>query len=100
MARSSRSSSPTSRIGDGRARRAWLGTPGRDLRCAHCGRMTRLGAPNTDPMQATVDHVVEVARGSTDPNDQRYWLVACRHCNSSRGARYQQQPAHRTSERW
>ena len=70
-----------------------------DRRCAHCRAEVHIGAPNTDPLQATVDHAVEVARDMVDPMDTRYWLVACRSCNSRRGARYQQ-GGHHASEAW
>ena len=101
----SRNNSPSARVGRSpayiRLRAVWL--PANAHRgCAHCTRAVHVGAPNSDPLQATVDHSVEVDLGLVDPLDTTYWLVACRHCNSRRGAEYRQasERTHPVSEQW
>ena len=101
---SSRNNSPSAQVGRTpaymRKRKAWLASlPRERLRCVYCNRPVIVGAPNTNPLQATVEHSVEVGRRLVDPLDTAYWLLACRGCNSSRGATYQQGRDH-TSERW
>lgn len=102
---SSRNNSPSAQVGRTsaymRTRKRWLASiPIEQRRCVHCKRPVIIGAPNTNPLQATVDHSVEVDRGLADPMDTRLWVLACRSCNSSRGATYQQGAGAHTSERW
>lgn len=103
MSNSSRSSSPSGKVGRTRAyiklRRTWLAANAH-RGCAHCHQPVVIGAPNSNPRQATVDHIVEVDLALVDPLDTSYWLVACRGCNSSRGARYRQTRIEHHSEPW
>jgi len=57
--------------------------------CHWCGRDVYATAPKSNPMKATIDHMVEVDQAPHLAMDTSLWVVACLRCNSSRGSRYQ-----------
>lgn len=53
--------------------------------CYLCLSPVNIGAPNTDPMQATIEHVIPLSRGG-----EHVWenvRIACRDCNRRKGTK-------------
>lgn len=65
--------------------------------CHWCGRTTYPEAPPTYPLKTTIDHLIELDRAPQLSLNTAYWVIACRHCNTSRGATYRNtKPTRRT----
>ena len=65
--------------------------------CHWCGRTVYKDAPPTYPLKATIDHLSEVHRAPHLALDTTHWVIACRRCNTSRGATYRNtKPTRRT----
>jgi len=56
--------------------------------CHWCGCPVSMQLPKAHPLNATVDHLIEVDRAPYLAMDVSNWVVACRRCNSKRGAMY------------
>lgn len=53
--------------------------------CYLCGRQVSDALPFTHPLKANIDHVVPISKGGTHTLDNV--RVACRSCNSAKGAK-------------
>jgi 5-methylcytosine-specific restriction endonuclease McrA len=82
--------SPSAKANNGaryrRLRDEFIATHGQ--KCHWCGQLTRRFTTPNDPLKTTIDHLIETDKKQIDPMDNRYWVIACMSCNSSRGAEY------------
>jgi 5-methylcytosine-specific restriction endonuclease McrA len=67
--------------------------------CWLCGHPIDLTLPATDPMSATVDHVLPLAAGG-DPLDPHNLRPAHRVCNGRKGKKIRNTKSSRTSRAW
>lgn len=79
-------SDPRSTYAYQQARAAFLNT--HPPTCHWCGRTVYIDAPPLYPLKATIDHLIEIHRAPQLALDTQHWVIACRRCNTSRGATY------------